>query len=351
MHLGTLRKQFAHFIRQTLGELAVPRGKLFTHGSLVEKGARGAQIIMALILLVAGGAKVWEPILFYWETVPYTQLLGLSRESFSQVAQVSLLLAPVECAVGVALLVNWRPKLTFPVAIVMMVAFLALTVHAWRQGAGIDCGCFGSLVDRSPGEAAVEDAIMLSLLLFGWWGTRNLSAPLWAMGGRLVWGGLALALVVGGVRFFPSRDRITESDLQVGLRLKGVGAQGLKVNLMEGEYLVEFFSPKCGRCKQEVPKLNQWSQDSDLPPVVALNSFAQDSAPLQEFKRQLRPSYPIGTISKTEFVRLTWRYGYPRLAYLRDGVVKAVWEDNETPTREQLMDEMEPSKNSLSDGP
>ena len=35
-HLGTLRKQFAHFIRRTPGESAVPMGKLFTHGSLAE---------------------------------------------------------------------------------------------------------------------------------------------------------------------------------------------------------------------------------------------------------------------------------------------------------------------------
>ena len=34
-HLGTLRKQIVHFIRRTLGESAVPMGKLFTYGSLL----------------------------------------------------------------------------------------------------------------------------------------------------------------------------------------------------------------------------------------------------------------------------------------------------------------------------
>jgi len=38
----------------------------------------------------------------------------------------------------------------------------------------------------------------------------------------------------------------------------------------------------------------------------------------------------------SDWRRLTWRHGYPRLAYLRDGVIQHVWEYNATPSTRQL---------------
>ena len=299
----------------------------------LKKAARISQILMGLVFLVSGLIKVWEPVLFYWEVVPFTQLLGMVK-FWQQAAQVILLLAPFECALGLALLANWRPRLTFPVAVVLMVFFIGLMVHAWNAGATENCGCFGTLVDRSPAEAAVEDGVMLALLLFGWWGARSL--PSWRFSGRLVGAGMVLSLAVGCIQFFPDKARLAESDLKPGVELTGLNPQGLDVDVMKGEYLVELMSPRCGHCIDAVPKLNRLVDEADLPPLIALNTFAQDSQPLKEFKERLQPRFAIGTISRTDFFRLTWKHTYPRLAYLRDGVVQMVWEHNEFPNAEQL---------------
>lgn len=294
--------------------------------------ARLCQILMGLVFLVSGGVKIWEPVLFYWDAVPYTQLLGL--QGLWQIAgQVALLGGPLEIALGVALLVNWRPRLTFALSTLLMAFFLGLTTYAWKKGATEDCGCFGSLIERSPGEAAVEDGIMLGMLLFGWWGMRP-TAPRRA--GWVVVGGTVLALAVGGGRFFPQRERLEKSDLLPGVRLTGLKPVGLSVDLMKGEYLIELMSPRCGHCMEVVPALNRLTEEPDLPPLIALNTFSQDSAPLAEFKQRLEPRYPIGTISRTDFFRLTWKHAYPRLAWVRDGVVRQVWEREEFPTAEQL---------------
>ena len=122
----------------------------------VSKVARSGQIVIGLIYLVAGAIKVWEPVLFYWEAIPYTQILGIGRDNWEQataVAKVATLLGPIEFALGVALLLNWRPQISLPVATVLMAFFTGLMVKAWQMGASIDCGCFGALVERSPGEA------------------------------------------------------------------------------------------------------------------------------------------------------------------------------------------------------
>ena len=73
----------------------------------------------------------------------------------------------------------------------------------------------------------------------------------------------------------------------------------------------------------------------DDEPVFAITAFPMPASTVQ-FKKWYRPRYPIATISQTDFIRLTGPHGYPRLAYLRDGRVQAVWEYDEIPTREQL---------------
>ena len=300
----------------------------------------GARIVMGLVFVVAGLAKVWEPLLSYWQAMPYAQLLKLEPEHWPLAARTSLLVGPLECGLGLALLFNWRPRLAFPLATVLMTFFTGLTAWAWHLGITANCGCFGSLVDRSPGEAAVEDVVFLALLVFAWWRSGSVSRPAWAQSRWVVAGGAVLALVVGGVRFFPEIDRLEGSDLQVGVQLSGLELKGADIDLMKGEYLIELFSPGCGRCMKAVPKLNEWTGIADLPPIVALHNSGQDSEVLAKFRKQLQPRYHIANISLIDFRRLTWRHGYPRLAYLRDGVVQAVWEHFELPTEEQVKNTM-----------
>ena len=296
---------------------------------------RGAQIIMGLIMLIAGATKVWDPVLFYWESMPFAQMLGLEPQSWTRAGKLAQILSPLECALGIALLLNWRPRLTFPVATALMTFFTALTAYAWNLGVTANCGCFGAVVDRSPAEATVEDAAMLLLLVFGWWSMRRTEPPTRSMG-RWVVAGAAVAVLVLGVRFFPEVDRLDGSDLQVGVNLDGLRLNDLEMDLGEGDYLVELFSPKCGRCRSEVPKLNKWAEIPGLPPLVALHQFEPGSPVIAEFKQNLRPQYHIGSISFIDFRRLTWQAGFPRLAFVRDGEVKAVWEHDEMPSPEQL---------------
>ena len=319
----------------------------------ISKAARVGQMIIGVVYIVAGAVKVWEPVLFYWEAIPYAQLLGVVEwETASAVAKAALVLGPIEFVLGWALLLNWQPRLCLPVATVLMAAFTALTAKAWHMGASIDCGCFGALVERGPGEAAIEDGAMLAVLLFAWWGMRRSAnaapvtgqpnwwgtggAPVWPLASRMVLGTLVVGLVVGGVRFFPELERIAQSDLKSGVRLSGLALKGVDVDLMQGEYLIELFSPTCGHCKNAVPKMNILAQDPQLPQLIALTSFAQDAPQLIDFKKQLQPRFDIATISVTDFRRLTFGHSYPRLAYVADGVVQQVWESNYMPTQARL---------------
>ena len=130
------------------------------------KVARVFQILIGLIYLVAGAIKVWQPVLFYWEAVPFTQLLGFDSENFQLVAQGAMFLAPFEVGLGASLIFGWYHRYALPTASLLMAFFTSLLIYAWHIGASVDCGCFGALVERGPGEAAVEDSIFLALLIF-----------------------------------------------------------------------------------------------------------------------------------------------------------------------------------------
>ncbi|MDE2811816.1 MAG: hypothetical protein OXM01_02250, partial [Gemmatimonadota bacterium] len=93
-------------------------------------------------------------------------------------------------------------------------------------------------------------------------------------------------------------------------------------------------------CKNAVPKMNVIAQDPQLPRLIALTSFAQDAPQLIDFKEQLQPRFDIATISITDFRRLTFGHGFPRLAYIADGVVQQVWESNYMPTQARLREIM-----------
>ncbi len=302
----------------------------------MKKAARIIQVIMGLLLLVAGLTKIWDPLLFYWESMPYAQLLGIEPERWPLVGKLVQVLGPLECGLGLALVCSWRLQLVFPLATLLMAFFTGLTARAWQVGVTSNCGCFGALVDRSPGEAAVEDTVMLALLIFAWWGTRSLPGPVWPMSRWIVVGGTVLVLVVGGAQFLMGMDRLENSDLQPGMQLSGLEVKGAEIDLRQGDYLVELFSPKCSRCAKVVPKLNEWVDTPGLPQIVALHNMGKDSEVVARFKEHLQPRYQIASISLIDFRRLTWKSGYPRLALVRDGEVKAVWEHYETPSVEQL---------------
>ena len=300
----------------------------------MDRAARMAEIGIGVIFLATGTIKVWDPVLFFWDAMPYAGLMGFQKQSWVMLASTALLLGPLEFGLGLALLVHWQPRWVFPAATALLVFFTVLTVSAWAQGRSDSCGCFGVWYQRGVGQTAVEDFAMLGLLVFAW--TRASARPAWDRRPVLVLGLTVLALGVGSLRLLLDVDRIKASDLQAGARLKAVELKGVDIDLGQGDHLVMMFSPHCGRCRASVPRLNRLMDNPGVPRIVALTSFEKDSSSLLRFVWESQPKYPIATISTADFLRLTAWYAFPRLAYVQDGVVRQVWENDEFPTRDQL---------------
>jgi len=294
-----------------------------------------ARILMGIVFLGAGLPKTWDPGLFFWDVVPYTFLLGLDESSSALVERSALSLGPVECIVGVALLLNWKRSVVFPVATVLMAFFTVLVTLAWMQGYDESCGCFGTFLDRSAGEAVVEDVAMLALLVLAWVAGRRSKAHL-ARSGEIVAGAACLFLVLGSIQFVGARDRISDSDLKAGVSLSGMSVQGETPSITEGEVLIVVMTPTCARCRRAVPRINRIITEGDVPDVVGLTHYDQDSKELVALRETLEPAFPIGTVTKKDFMRLAWGHGVPRMALLRNGEVVQVWEAHDLTDVEDL---------------
>ena len=311
---------------------------------------RAAQVSVGLVLLVAGLSKVWDPVLVYWDAVSYLLALGVGAPIGPIAARASMLMGPMEASIGLALVLNWRPRVVFPAAATLLALFLSMLVVTWWNGYDEPCRCFGSLIERRPGEAMIEDAILLAALILGWWTqkrmavfTGNGSGNTRIKGVFVLLVGLTLGLTVGG-RYLPEAHRIEESDLREGVAVgdirlaeKGLSKEdGQAVDLAVGDHLLLILTMSCLHCQESVPLMNALSKSEDLPSLVGVTDAAQNSSEYLDFKRAFRPAFPILTARRRDFLRLAWKHAFPRLGWVRQGRIEKVWESHELPTAQEI---------------
>ncbi len=126
-------------------------------------------IFLGLVLLVAAGAKAFDPA----GLVDQIQMEGL--DFLFSATTVTLIALAIETGLGVALLLGMRNLWILVPTSLLVVFFLGLTGrNYWLVAQGLrnpeDCGCFGSLIERTPAEAFWQDLLLLlpALLLAFW---------------------------------------------------------------------------------------------------------------------------------------------------------------------------------------
>ena len=125
------------------------------------------RVILAAILLYAGGVKMFEPhgardaINAYRIFPP------------SWAPAMGYALPALEIALGLLLLVGLFTRVSALITALLMLAFVAGIASVWSRGYSIDCGCFGGGGDISPaGRASRYTQEILRDLLFaglGFW--------------------------------------------------------------------------------------------------------------------------------------------------------------------------------------
>lgn len=282
---------------------------------------------LGLLFLFAGVAKALHPADFAQEIRDYHILTSVVLTGVLAYGIVVL-----ECGLGAALLVNLRPRVSLAVAGALLVVFLGAVGYAWATGSTAECACFGPGMTRTPGQAFVEDLLLLAVVPWAWWGRRFTVAPTNSFKLALVALGLAVGVTVPAVAGMTGVSRGAAGAVGSDA-FKTIEVQDLATNLATGEHLVLLMSTECAHCQAAVPEVNALVQDGRLPKVAAV--AMEDRVERGLFRQDRGAQYPIGQISD-EAVRSLLDKEFPRLFLLREGRIVAVW-DGKIPTPDEVL--------------
>ncbi len=71
----------------------------------------------------------------------------------------------LELVFGLSLLTGFWPESTLGVILMLMMVFLIATGQAWVRGLEIDCGCFGTAIEKNTFVGSVQFAFFRNLVL------------------------------------------------------------------------------------------------------------------------------------------------------------------------------------------
>ncbi len=120
-----------------------------------------ASVFLGIVLLVAAWAKLLEPGAF----VHQVRVEGL--DFFFSAEVVAVLALALEAGLGLALFLGCRHRAVLIPAALLVAFFVFLTSrNYWLVAHGLrdpkeTCGCFGSLLERTPAEAFWQDILLL----------------------------------------------------------------------------------------------------------------------------------------------------------------------------------------------
>ncbi|MBX7219144.1 MAG: hypothetical protein K1Y36_04295 [Blastocatellia bacterium] len=308
--------------------MAAPQG-----AAILPLGVKIAWALAALlggVLLFAGLVKAVEPQAFIKQIADY-KILPWPQTHL----MVAWAMLGIEAALGAALLVGYRLRLMLTIACVLFVIFLGAVGWAWMSGATADCGCFGSWVKRTPGQAFAEDAALLAGGLAAWWLARQQTWHNWKEPWRLsvVSGFACVGLVVPvfyGILADPAKLAATQSENI----FQTVKITGLSVDLQKGEHLLAVISTECEHCQASVPTFNSYLEGKNPFSFVAV--CVQEEWKRKFFAERFKAKFPLGQISQADFDRILGSTGdTPHIVYLRSGKVIKTW-DTTPPTLDEL---------------
>lgn len=283
--------------------------------------ARILEIIVALVFLLAALLKALDPQSFQEQIAMY----GIFPE-LAGVAAWTLIVVEVGLAAG--LIVNLFPRVVPPLMIALLAFFIGITWYGMSIGLGENCGCFGNLVHRGPGQVIIEDALMIVALLFA-------TVVLWSHRGRRLVPRLAVtlaaagaaALLTGTSAALPVDDFVTQ--LRPGAFFTAWPVDGLYgKDLNKGTHVVFLFTVESPSIGADVQKMNAIAQREELRSAVGL--IVDGTEHLTRLMFEYAAAFPVAAI-EPRFARPLYRT-LPRVFVLEDGVVTHTWSELPAPS-------------------
>jgi uncharacterized membrane protein YphA (DoxX/SURF4 family) len=140
-----------------------------------------ARIITGALFIFSGLVKAIDPLGLSYKMQEFFEawvaagfLPGLMNALYNYSTAFSLVMITLEVAVGVALLLGYRIKLTAWITLLLMLFFTFLTSYVLFSGKIKACGCFGDCIPLTPMQTFSKDIILLLLVLLILFGRKHI---------------------------------------------------------------------------------------------------------------------------------------------------------------------------------
>lgn len=127
------------------------------------------RIIVGVMFVVVGLAKVADPVLFAKEITNYNLMPDFSINIFA------IVLPWVELISGLLLIAGVRIRANAVIIGAMLIMFIIAVASAWARGLNINCGCFSHIAQETVGlKKILENTGLLILCIYLYFFPGNL---------------------------------------------------------------------------------------------------------------------------------------------------------------------------------
>lgn len=163
--LSLLVLLFDYFRKRSWDVAQLPLGNTFVWIS---------RLLIGVLFIYSGFIKVNDYIGFAYKLEEYFEVFAQDLPSLEHffvgmmkplAIYLAWFLSTLEIAMGVAIIVGFRMRLTVWSMMLLMIFFTFLTFYSWHYNKVTDCGCFGDALKLKPVESFMKDLILLLMLI------------------------------------------------------------------------------------------------------------------------------------------------------------------------------------------
>jgi uncharacterized membrane protein YphA (DoxX/SURF4 family) len=173
-----------------------------------------SRIFVGGLFIFSGLIKLNDPVGTEIKLEEYFEVFSADFGSFFQVfipyaLHIGLMLVVLEIVLGVAVLINYRMRLTTTVLLVLIVFFTFLTGYSAILNKVTDCGCFGDAIKLTPWQSFYKDLILIVFILHLFWYRKSFDPVLRTREGHaVILGVTAISFFLGlyAIRHLPFID-------------------------------------------------------------------------------------------------------------------------------------------------
>ena len=132
-----------------------------------------SRYLVGVLFIFSGLIKINDPVGTQIKLEEYFEVFSADfTPLFEHLVPLALILSVILCTleivIGIALLMNYKMKITRVILLSLIVFFTFLTFYSAYFNKVTDCGCFGDAIKLTPWESFTKDIILLffSLIIF-----------------------------------------------------------------------------------------------------------------------------------------------------------------------------------------